>query len=82
LHDIDLYGDGDQTAVLPHNEVETIFPLGVKTFKRIKTLTGQVLRDVKKYPHNKATIQLGDLRAAHFLGQLTEALPPEPSRPA
>jgi ornithine cyclodeaminase/alanine dehydrogenase-like protein (mu-crystallin family) len=74
LHEIDLYGDGDQTAVLPHNEVEAIFPLGVETFKRIKILTGQVLRDVEKYPHDKATIQLGDLKSRILLGATDQSV--------
>lgn len=68
MHEIDLHGDGRLTAVLSHEEVRTIFPLTVQAFERINSLTKQVLKDVDKYPHDKATIELGKLRSRTLLG--------------
>lgn len=68
MHEIDLYGDGRLTTVLSHQDVKAIFPLTIETFKRINTLTRHVLRDAAKYPHDKATIELGSLKSRALLG--------------
>lgn len=68
MFEIDLYGDGHPTRVLSHEDVKAIFPPTIETFKRINVLTRRVLQDAARYPHDKATIELGPLRSRTLLG--------------
>lgn len=68
MYKIDLYGDGHFTSVLSHREIGVIFPPTVETFKRVNFLTVHVLKDAGRYPHDKATIELGSLKGRTLLG--------------
>jgi ornithine cyclodeaminase/alanine dehydrogenase-like protein (mu-crystallin family) len=68
MHEIDLYGEGNFTTVFSHRETESVFPLTVERFKTVNSLTRDALKNSAKYPHDKATIQLGYLRGRTLLG--------------
>lgn len=68
MYEIDLYGDGRLTTIFSYEEVRAIFPSTVEICRRTNTLTRNVLTDAGKYPHDKATIELGPLRSRALLG--------------
>jgi len=68
MYEIDLFGDGRLTAILSYEEVRAIFPPTVEICRRTNTLTRNVLTEGGKYPHDKATIELGPLRSRALLG--------------
>lgn len=68
MREVDLYGEGCLTVVLSHQDVKAIFPHTVEMFERINRLTERTLRSAEKYPHDKATIDLAELRSRTLLG--------------
>jgi ornithine cyclodeaminase/alanine dehydrogenase-like protein (mu-crystallin family) len=68
MHKVDLYGEGFLTVVLSHQEVTALFRHTVGMFQRINRLTERALKSAEKYPHDKATIDLGKLRSRTLLG--------------
>jgi ornithine cyclodeaminase/alanine dehydrogenase-like protein (mu-crystallin family) len=68
MHKVDLYGEGFPIRLLSHQEVKPLFRHTVGMFERINRLTERALKSAEKYPHDKATIDLGKLRSRTLLG--------------
>jgi ornithine cyclodeaminase/alanine dehydrogenase-like protein (mu-crystallin family) len=68
MYEVDLCGNGRLTAILSQKEVEAIFPLTVETCRRTNVLAKGTLKNIRKYPHDKATIETSSLGSRALLG--------------